>query len=320
MKEYWRERNEANGSSKGKSGIPKIHIGGEAFDQIFGGNTIDIRPQGSAELIFGLQAMRRQDPSLNVKQQRTANFNFQEKIQMNVTAKIGDKISLGMSYNTEATFDFENKMKLAYEGKEDDIIKSIEAGDVTFPLNSTLITGSQSLFGLKTKLQFGKTTVTSVFSQQKSQTSTINVSGGAQTSKFSFKADQYEENKHFFIAQYFRNKYDAALKDLPVVNSNINITKIEVWITNIGAATTDNRNIVAFTDLGEYSPYNSHIKRTPPSPSYPSPQYPSNRSNKLYSILIPSYNTISPVRNINSANNYLTSTLSSYQFCCQSGL
>jgi cell surface protein SprA len=311
MREYWRER---NGSSTGKSGIPKIHIGGEAFDQIFGSNTIDIRPQGSAELIFGLQAMRRQDPALNVKQQKTANFNFQEKIQMNVTAKIGDKISLGMSYNTEATFDFENKMKLAYEGKEDDIIKSIEAGDVTLPLNSTLITGSQSLFGLKTKLQFGKTTVTSVFSQQKSQTSTINVSGGAQTSKFNFKADQYEENKHFFIAQYFRNRYDVALKDIPVVNSNINITKIEVWVTNIGAATTDNRNIVAFTDLGEYTPYNRHILRTPPSISYPSPQHPSNRSNNLYHVLIPSYNANSPLRNINTATSYLTSNLSSYNF------
>ena len=199
-----------------------------------------------------------------------------------------------MSYNTEATFDFENKMKLAYEGKEDDIIKSIEAGDVTLPLNSTLISGSQSLFGLKTKLQFGKTTVTSVFSQQKSQTSTINVSGGAQTSNFNFKADQYEDNKHFFIAQYFRNRYDDALKSLPVINSNINIRYIEVWVTNIGAATTDNRNIVAFTDLGEYAPYNSRIHRTTPSISYPSPQYPSNRSNKLYSILNPSSNTLSP--------------------------
>ena len=313
MREYWMERNGT--SAKGKGGIPKIHIGGEAFDQIFGSNTIDIRPQGSAELIFGLQAMRRQDPSLNVKQQRTANFNFQEKIQMNVTAKIGDKISLGMSYNTEATFDFENKMKLAYEGKEDDIIKSIEAGDVTLPLNSTLITGSQSLFGLKTKLQFGKTTVTSVFSQQKSQTSTINVSGSAQTSNFNFKADQYEDNKHFFIAQYFRNRYDDALKNLPVINSNINITKIEVWITNIGAATTDNRNIVAFSDLGEYAPYNSRIHRSSPSISYPSPQYPSNRSNNLYRILIPSYSANSPVRNINTVTSYLTSgSLASYNF------
>ena len=298
LKEYWKNKSDAYNTAKGSSLIPKIHIGGEAFDKIFGSNTIDIRPQGSAELIFGVNAMRREDPSLDVKQRRNANFDFQEKIQMNVTAKIGDKIQLGMNYNTEATFDFENKMKLAYEGKEDEIIKIIEAGDVTLPLNSTLITGSQSLFGLKTKLQFGKTTVTSVFSQQKSKSSTIEVSGGAQTSEFEVKADQYEENKHYFLSQYYRDKYNGALQSLPIVNSNINITKIEVWITNIGAATTDNRNVVALMDLGEHNPYNTGVI-TPGSIVNPS-----NYSNNLYTL------TDNPsVRDINQASNYLSGSL-----------
>ncbi|NTW31770.1 MAG: cell surface protein SprA, partial [Bacteroidetes bacterium] len=303
LKEYWQERTNTNGFLKGKSIIPKIHIGGEAFDKIFGGNTIDIRPQGSAELIFGIKAMRRDDPSLDVKQRKTASFDFQEKIQMSVSAKIGDKIELGTNYNTEASFDFENKMKLAYEGKEDEIVKLIEAGDVTLPLNSTLITGSQSLFGLKTKLQFGKTTFTGVFSQQKSKTSTIEVSGGAQQSKFDIKADQYEENKHFFIAQHFRNRYNDAMKTLPVINSAINITKMEVWITNVGAATTDNRNIVAFMDLGEYKPYNNAITPNSPSMNF-SPQYPSDTSNNLYS------NINKPqIRNINTVNSFLQGTM-----------
>jgi len=295
LEDYWKERNDASNSAKGKSGIPKIHLG-ENIEKFLGG-TIDIRPQGSAELIFGLNAIRRDDPSLDVKQRKTANFDFQEKIQMNVTAKIGDKIQLGMNYNTEASFDFDNKMKLAYEGKEDEIIKSIEAGDVTFPLNSTLIQGTQSLFGIKTKLQFGKTTVTSVFSQQKSQTSTINVSGGAQTSNYNIKADQYDENKHFFIAQYFRSRYNGALKNLPIVNSNINITKMEVWVTNIGAATTENRNVVAFMDLGENNPYNINIHHS-------STSNPSNHSNTLYDNV-----NNSNIRNIYNTNfnTYLAS-------------
>jgi cell surface protein SprA len=297
LKEYWQERNDANSLDKSKSTIPKIHIGGSAFESIFGSNTIDIRPQGSAELIFGLNAIRRDDPSLDVKQRKTANFDFQEKIQMNVTAKIGDKIELGTNYNTEATFEFENKMKLAYEGKEDEIIKLIEAGDVTLPLNSTLITGSQSLFGIKTKLQFGKTTVTSVFSQQKSKTSTIEVSDGAQTDDFDVKADAYEENKHYFIAQYFRDRYNDALKELPIVNSNVNITKMEVWITNIGAATTDNRNVVAFMDLGEHAPFN--LDAILPLSVYS----PSNKSNDLYQHV-----NVPNVRNINTVNSFLGSS------------
>jgi cell surface protein SprA len=200
----------------------------------------------------------REDPALDVRRQRTTNFDFQQKIQMNVMAKIGDKIEFNTNYNTEATFDFENKLKLKYEGKEDEIVKLIEAGDVTLPLNSSLITGSQSLFGIKTQLQFGRTMVTSVFSQ-KSETRSITVQGGAQTTEFELKALDYEENRHFFLSHYFRNRYEQALERLPIVGSNINITKIEVWVTTRGAAVTENRNIVSFMDLGEAIPYNVGI-------------------------------------------------------------
>ncbi len=297
MESYRRERSVSGGGSRSRGGgiIPQIHIGGEAFDRIFGGNTIDIRPQGSAEVTFGVLSNRRDDPALDIRQRRTTNFDFQQRIQMSVMAKIGDKIEFNTNYNTEATFDFENKLKLKYEGKEDEIIKLIEAGDVTFPLNSTLITGSQSLFGLKTQLQFGRATVTGVFSQQKSETSNITVQGGAQTSKFSVRALDYEENKHFFIAQYFADNYDKALSRLPIVNSNINITKMEVWVTNIGPAVTDNRNIVAFMDLGENRPYNTTIN------PLPGKAFPSNQSNDMISRF-----DSTRIRNINQVTEYLS--------------
>lgn len=296
LQSYWRERAKASGANQRNGLLPQIHIGGEAFDRIFGGNTIDIRPQGSAELIFGVLSNRRDDPSIDVRRRRTTNFDFQEKIQMNVMAKIGDKIEFQTNYNTESTFEFENKLKLKYEGKEDEIIQLIEAGDVTLPLNSTLITGSQSLFGIKTQLKFGRTTVTAVYSEQKSETSNITVQGGAQTAKFSIKADEYEENRHFFVAQKFREQYDDALAQLPIITSNINITKMEVWITNIGPAVEDNRNIVAFADLGEPQPYNPNI--TPGSAL----AYPDNNANGL----IVSMDT-AQVRDMNRVNDYLAS-------------
>ncbi|MFO7723891.1 MAG: cell surface protein SprA, partial [Bacteroidales bacterium] len=254
---YWRDRARLDGPGDRGGLIPKLTIPGDAFAGIFGSNTVDIRPQGSAELIFGIKSNYRNDPALNAKQKRFTNFDFQEKIQMNVMAKVGEKINFGLNYNTEATFEFDNKTKLAYEGKEDEIIKLVEFGDVTLPLNGTLITGSQRLFGIKSKMQFGKATVTTVFSKQESKSQSITVSGGAQMSEFYFKADQYEENRHFFIGQYFRNNYNRALENLPIVNSPVNITNLEVWVTNIGAATTENRNIVALLDLGEGTPYNS---------------------------------------------------------------
>jgi len=297
VKNYWGERSSAAGSKATGDGIiPQLYIGGEVFERIFGSNTIDIRPQGSAELTFGVLSNHRDDPNLNVRQRNVTNFDFQQQIQMSVLAKIGDKIEFQTNYNTEATFEFENKLNLKYEGKEDEIIQLIEAGNVTLPLNSTLITGSQALFGIKTKLKFGRTTVTAVYSEQKSESSNITVQGGAQTNYFTLNSDEYEENKHFLLSQYFYNTYDTALTELPIIRSNVNITKIEVWVTNIGAAVTDNRNIVAFQDLGEKNPYNTTI--TPGTSLYPD----NIRSNDLYTKLMEDE---AQVRDINTVTNLL---------------
>ncbi|HMT27823.1 MAG TPA: cell surface protein SprA, partial [Bacteroidia bacterium] len=284
-KNYWKEISENSSEATKKSIIPKIYIGGQAFDRIFGGNTIDIRPQGSAELTFGINVYRNDNPSIPEKQRRNSTFDFKEKIQMNVVGNIGEKMKLTTNYNTEASFDFENKMKLEYTGYEDEIIKKIEAGNVTLPLSGSLIQGSQSLFGIKAQLQFGRLKVTTVISQQEGQSSTIDVPpGGGQISNFEIVADQYEANKHYFLANYFKDNYDAALKNLPVINSPINISKLEVWITNKNSSTENTRDIVAFMDLGEYKFYNNALI------SQGNSIYPSDSlSNNLYSLMNTQY-------------------------------
>ncbi|MFO7614747.1 MAG: cell surface protein SprA [Bacteroidales bacterium] len=296
VKKYWRERARTTSQLEREGIIPSIYIGGEVFDRIFGSSTIDIRPVGSAELTFGILSNTRDDPTLNVRQQRTTNFDFEQNIQMNVQAKIGDKIDFNVNFNTEAVFDFENKLKLNYEGKEDEIIKQIEAGNVSMPLSTTLIRGTQSLFGFKAKLQFGRTTVTGLFSEQESQSSSITIQDGAQTSQFLLKATDYEENKHFFISHLFRDTYDRALAELPIVSSDVNITRIEVWVTNIGPAVQQNRNLIAFQDLGEYN--RIHNPEVHPTPGVP---YPSNNSNDLLRQM-----NINQLRSISNVGNYLS--------------
>ncbi len=251
MKKYWRQRAKNNESENRETLIPKLEVGGEIFDRVFGSNVIDIKPQGSAELSFGLKRARRENNSLPIDQQRNTTFYFDEKIQMNVVGQIGDKMKVNVQYDTQATFDFENSVKLEYTGHEDEIIQKIEAGNVSLPLTGTLISGSQSLFGLKTEAKFGKLTVTTLFSQKKGESSVIEVEGGAQTKEFEVKADEYESNKHFFLSHFFRENYDKALEKLPIVNSGINITRIEVWVTNKNSNFENSRNIIAFTDLGE---------------------------------------------------------------------
>ncbi|OFX16438.1 MAG: cell surface protein SprA [Bacteroidetes bacterium GWA2_31_9] len=310
VKKYWKQRAASESGQYQFSIIPKLHIGGEVFDRIFGSNTIDIKPQGSAELIFGLQINKIDNPILPEKQRRSTTFDFQEKIQMNVTGQIGDKMKLATNYNTEATFEFENKMNLAYEGKEDEIIRKIEAGNVNLPLTGSLITGSQSLFGIKTELQFGKLTVTSIFSQQKGKTQVIEVQGGAQTNEFEVYGDNYEANKHFFLSHYFYHHYEQALKTLPVINSGINITKVEVWVTNKSGNFEESRNIVALLDLAEKQ---SDIYSAIPNGYFQQGiggEYPRNELNTVYDKVTSS--TIGDIRNINSVLSSLSNIGSNF--------
>ncbi|HMR47517.1 MAG TPA: cell surface protein SprA [Bacteroidia bacterium] len=309
--QYWKERAEGEDAITRKPLIPKIYVAGETFDRIFGGNTIDIRPQGSAELTFGVNINRTDNPQIPEKQRRLTSFDFNEKIQMNVIGNIGEKMKLSVNYNTEASFDFENQMKLEYTGYEDEIIRKIEAGNVTLPLTGTLIKGSQSLFGIKTQLQFGRLGVTTIFSQQKGQASTINVPpGGGQVTNFDIDGDQYEANRHFYISQYFREHYDEAVSKLPTIVSPISITKIEVWITQVNFNSQDQtRNLVAMQDLGEYNAYASSFVGQGTS-VYPSDQL----SNNLYQKLTTTY---SGIRNFQSASSVLDPLSSVYNFSPQ---
>ncbi|MBB6129650.1 T9SS outer membrane translocon Sov/SprA [Mucilaginibacter lappiensis] len=239
--------------------IPSIKVRSRTFEQIFGGQTIDIRPQGSAEMILAGQLNQNQNPLFNTRQRNQFNFNFDQKIQLNVTGNIGDKLKITTNYNTDAQFQFDNQIKLDYTGSPDEIIQKVEAGTVSMPLNTTLITGSQALFGLKTKLKFGRLDVTSILSQQRSQSKTITITNGSQQGEFRVTPADYEANKHFFLSQYFRDNYDKALSKIPIISSNVNITKIEVWTTNRTNVTTDSRDILAFLDLGENKPFNTKV-------------------------------------------------------------
>lgn len=251
---YWQEKSREE-SGAGPSFMKSLRVGNQAFDKVFGTDVINITPKGSADLIFGYTRSRTDNPQLPLRNQRNGSFVFKEKIKLNVTGSIGDKMEVTLNFDTEATFDFENKKKLEYTGKEDEIIKKIEAGDVSFNVPGSLITGSQSLFGIKTELQFGRLSVASVVSHQKGESRSINVKGGAQETEFEINADDYDINRHFFLAHFFRDNYNNWLKNLPYIESQVQIQNIEVWIVNKQGDYKEKRNFVAFMDLGEgYGP------------------------------------------------------------------
>ncbi len=253
-------------------------------EKIFGPGGVRLKTQGSAELKIGGTLKRTDNPSLSENRRKTFSFDFDETINMSMNGSVGDKINLNLNYNTDATFDFDSQnMKLRYEGKEDEIIKLIEAGNITLPTNSSLIKGSSSLFGLRTDLQFGKLSLQTVVSQKKSSSQTVSSKGGTQTHDYEFAASEYEENRHFFLAHFFRDHYDQNMSRLPTIMSGVTIQRAEFWVTNKSGSYDSNRNIVAFTDLGEHDSISNPIWTAG------SIQVAANNANTLYSTMTSQY-------------------------------
>lgn len=259
MRDYFQKKSktiDGRGSEDDKKDLlPRYYVNSSFFETIFGSNTIDVKPTGSVEMDLGVRYTKQDNPSFSPRNRSTTTFDFDQRISMSLTGKVGTRLNVNANYDTESTFAFQNLIKLDYSPTEDDIIQKIEVGNVSMPLNSSLIRGAQSLFGVKAQLQFGKTTVTGVFSEQKSQTRSVTAQGGGTIQDFELFALDYDSDRHFFLSQFFRNKYDDALRNYPLINSRVQITRIDVWVTNRQnrVSTTGNnlRNIIALQDLGE---------------------------------------------------------------------
>ncbi len=300
MQRYYRERNMGLITEKEKQpfNILDMNFDLGPLEKIFGPGGVSLKTQGSVQVSMGIKSNKTDNPSLSLSARRKTYFDFDQKIQATIAASVGNRLKFNMTYNTDATFDFDSKnLKLAYDGEEDDIVKSIEAGNVSMTTGSSLIRGSTALFGIKSKLQFGKLTATALVSQQNSESKTVNTQGGAQTTQFSVNADEYDQNRHYFLAHYFRDKYDRFAARLPYVASGINITRIEVWITNKSGKYDQSRNFVGFMDLAEEGKLaNTHWTSNPALPN------PANASNNLLSTIKTEY---PGARNINNVTQVL---------------
>lgn len=297
--EFFRDKNDEIYKAKGKEkfDFSDMHFDLGPAEKIFGPGGVRIKTQGTAELKFGATLKNIDNPSLPIRNRKTTTMDFDEKINLNVNGKVGDKVNMNLNYNTDATFDWDTQnMKLKYDGKEDEIIKLVEGGNVSFPSNSSLVTGASALFGIRTDMQFGKLKLQTVVSQKKASSKSVSSKGGVQLTPFEINVADYEENRHFFLAQYFRDRYDAGMKTLPNLTTGVTINRVEVWVTNKTGTTTNTRNIIALTDLGE----SSRISNPMWQPT--GIAVPSNNSNSEYSQMAGQY---ADARNIDMTSTVL---------------
>ena len=282
---FFRKKNDEIYQAKGKEkfDFSDMHFDLGPAEKIFGPGGIRVRTQGSAELKLGMNKKSIDNPSLPIRNRKTTMMNFDEKINLNVNGKVGDKVNMNLNYNTDATLDYDaQNMKLKYDGKEDEIIKLVEAGNVSFPSNSSLIKGASSLFGVRTDMQFGKLKLQMVASQKKSASKSVSSRGGVQLTPFEINVADYEENRHFFLSRYFRNQYDGWMQKLPNLVTGVTINRVEIWVTNKTGTTANTRNIVALTDLGETSKISNPMWTA-------TGQVPSNSANTEYQAMTTQY-------------------------------
>lgn len=298
-RDYFRKRSNTISLLNRKLLKPKLNIREELFNRVFGTGVIDIRPQGDVTITAGYQGQNIRNPTLPERARRNGGLDFDMAANLNVLGNIGDKMKFPISYNTLSTFDFENKLKLDYSGGAEDVFKKIEVGNTSFATKGSLIPGAQQLLGIKTQMQFGKLWLTTVFASQRSQRQSTAFNGGSTSIPFEIKADEYEENRHFLLAQHFRREFNKGMKNLPVVNSQVQLLRLEVWVTNRNGTTTNARDVVGLMDLGEDKPY-----LQPPiiNPRSGSP-YPSNQTNDLYSKIINNPNSRNPAAVVNFMNS-----------------
>ncbi|KAF0242241.1 MAG: hypothetical protein FD183_439 [Chitinophagaceae bacterium] len=289
---YFKKRADAITELNKKTARPPLRVYDKLFDRIFGlsGNNlkVDIRPSGEVNILAGYQGQNIKNPTLPERARKNGGFDFDMNANLNLNANIGDKLKFPINYNTLSNLGFDNQLKLDYKGMDDEIIKSIEAGNISFQSRGSLISSAQNLFGVKAQLQFGKLFVTAALANQRSSKQSVSLQGGAASQTFQKRLDDYEENRHFLLGNYFRANFNKTMRNLPVVNSQVQLQRVEVWVTNRTGATTEARDIVGLMDLGESSPYNPAVQ------SLSANSLPANGANNLFSSLVSDPNARNP--------------------------
>lgn len=275
---YYREKSATNALTyrKDQEGalkkglLPSLNIRNKLFETIFGGNKIEIIPQGFASFDLGILYQSIDNPMILPQNRTSFAVDIKQRIQLGLLGKVGENLQLKANYDTQSGFAFENRLNLVWQAKgtwkdlqskglndkttggEDKIIKRVEFGNVNMPLSTSLIRGSESLFGLKTEFQLGKTYGTVVFSQQQGESRNIVAQGGGVMNTFKLNAIDYEDNQHYFLGHYFLGKYDDALDSYPQIKSRITINRIEVWVLDQGSGSlSDQKGILGIRDMGE---------------------------------------------------------------------
>ncbi len=241
----WRQLNinKLSKSQKKSSGAFELdipfRIKNKTFTRIFGSDRIGLRVTGNISFDLSGRAEERSGSAVSaLESQNTFSPRFKQTQQFTIEGKIGDKVTVSVDQNSEATTDIENTLKLRYKGDEDEIIQSIEAGNISLSLPSTkyvMFGGSnKGLFGLKAAAKIGNLNITGIASLEKGQQQELEISGSATESKSTIKDIDFIKNRYFFIDSLYRDQfpkgYSEDLQKFDVIHGK-EILQLDVFMS-----------------------------------------------------------------------------------------
>jgi hypothetical protein len=262
----WRDMNirKLSASKQKSSGAFELdipfRIKNKTFTRIFGSDRIGLRVTGNISFDLSGRTEERSGSAVSaLENQNTFSPRFKQTQQFTIEGKIGDKVTVSVDQNSEATTDIENTLKLRYKGDEDEILQSIEAGNISLSLPSTkyvMFGGSnKGLFGLKSAIKIGDLNVTAIASLEKGQQQELEISGSATESKSTIKDIDFIKNRYFFIDSLYRDQFPKGYSDdLQTFNyiQGKDIMQLDVYLsTNYGDL--EARYCIAAVDPEKYA-------------------------------------------------------------------
>ena len=222
-----------------------------AFTTIFGKPEVNLRVNGVAQMNVGASIQQSEDPSLPPDQQTRIDPTFDQNLQLNIQGTIGDKLTIQTDWDTERAFEYQNRLNIVYEGYENEILKSIELGNVTMNTGNSLIRGSGALFGVKSVAELGSLRLTSVISQQDGESNVETISGGSQERAIQIRPADYSNDRFFFMDFYTRQEFENSMSNPQQFIQTLPIADVEVWVLreNIQAE-EGSRLAVALAEIG----------------------------------------------------------------------
>lgn len=188
----------------GEGLIPDISVPLPGLDKVLGAGA-QVKINGNQKIsIGGEQTVYPNSKSTSELERARSNFDLKIKQEqrINLEGVIGDRVHVLIDHDSQADIDKKSKVRLKYEGKEDEIIESLEAGDTEFSIQGSSLVGGlttvhKGLFGLKGVARLGGLELSAIASKDEGQSQSDSYDGQSQKDSFALYDYQFIQHRFF---------------------------------------------------------------------------------------------------------------------------